>query len=510
MQRSNLPSQSNYSEIAQLISSLLKTTLGPRSMLKMILDNQGRVIITNDGNCILREIDIKNPIAKSLIELSNTQDGEVGDGTTTVVIIASELLKTAKVLLQKNFNPSSIISCYLKALEDSVYFIKKKITIKPTEEDITDLTRVILTAIGTKLVGRFSRLICELSLKTILNKRSESLFKPNKFFKIEKIPTFDIEKSKIISGVIILKDISHPKMRRRISRPKILLLDCDIEFKKGETRSNLEITNGTQWKELMKAEEDYEIYLCNIIKKFNPDLIFTEKNVSDIALHYLYKSNISVIRRIRKSDNNRLSKVIGTNIVSSIEKIEMSDIGEARSFSVKKIGDEYYTYILGYDCSTCKTVLLFGPSKDILDEMERNLNDGISITKVATYSPGLIPGGGATEMAVSNNLWNKSDLFKNNNFYIYKAIAESLEIIPRTLIENCGVSVIQRMLRLKNHHRKGFSCTGIEGRSGNIVDNRKIGVFEVSAIKIHAYKVAFENASMLLKIDRVIKGVSLK
>jgi len=507
---SNLPAQSTYSEIAHLISSLLKTTLGPRSMLKMILDNQGRVIITNDGNCILREIDIKNPVAKSLIELSNTQDGEVGDGTTTVVIVASELLKTSKILLQKHFNPSVIISCYLKALEESIFFIKDKISISPLEENSRDLTRVILSAIGTKLVGRFSRLICELSIKAIEIKKNDSFFKPNTFFKIEKIPTFDIEKSTIISGVVILKDISHPKMRRKISRPRILLLDCDIEFKKGETRSNLEITEGKKWKDLMKVEEDYEIYCCNIIKKFNPDLIFTEKNVSDIALHYLYKANISVVRRIRKSDNNRLSKVIGTNIVSSIEKIESSDIKEARCFSVKKIGDEYYAYILGYDYSACKTILLFGPSKDILDEMERNLNDGISVAKVATYSPGMLPGGGATEMAISNNLWKKSELFKNNNFYIYKAIAESLEIIPRTLIENCGVSVIQKMIEIKNFHEKDFFCFGIEGRSGNLIDNRKIGVFEVSAIKIHAYKLAFENASMLLKIDRVIKGITLK
>ena len=165
MVMSNYTNQTNYSEITDIVLSLLKTTLGPRSMLKMILDNQGRVIITNDGNCILREIDIKNPIAKSLIELSNTQDGEIGDGTTTVVIIASELLKTAKVLLQKQFNPSIIISSYLKILEESVTFVKNKISIISDSDDTENLQRIILTSIGTKLVGRFSRLICELSLK---------------------------------------------------------------------------------------------------------------------------------------------------------------------------------------------------------------------------------------------------------------------------------------------------------------------------------------------------------
>jgi T-complex protein 1 subunit gamma len=507
---SNYNNQTNYSEITDIVLSLLKTTLGPRSMLKMILDNQGRVIITNDGNCILREIDIKNPIAKSLIELSNTQDGEIGDGTTTVVIIASELLKTAKVLLQKQFNPSEIISSYLKILEESVTFVKNKISIISHSDDTENLQRIILTSIGTKLVGRFSRLICELSLKAAQAQKNFFSTKTNNHFKIEKIPAFDIEKSKIIPGVVILKDVSHPKMRRKILKPKILLLDCDIEYKKGETRSSFEISKGDQWKDLIKAEEDYEIYFCNIIKKFKPDLIFTEKNVSDIALHYLYRSNISVIRRIRKSDNDKLSKLIGTNIVSSIEKIQADDIGLAKSFSIKKNGDEYYSYIIGFDNSSFKTILLFAPSKDILDEMERNLHDGISVAKVIICSPRFIPGGGATELAVSKHLKEKSIDFKNNNFYIYKALAESLEIIPRILIENCGVKVIQRMVKLKNFHEKNFFCIGIEGRSGNIIDNRKVGIFEASEIKIHAYKIAFENASMLLKIDRIIKGVSLK
>ena len=252
--------QSNYSEIATIISSLLKTTLGPRSMLKMILDNQGRVIITNDGNCILREIDLKNPIAKSLIDLSNTQDGEIGDGTTTVVIVASELLKAAKILIQRQFNPSIIISCYLKVLEESISFIKNKFSIPPNGETMEDLRRVILTTIGTKLVGRFSRLICELSIKAVQIQKNNYFFKQDNYFRIEKIPTFDIEKSKIIAGVVIIKDVSHAKMRRKISKPKILLLDCDIEFKKGETRSNFEISKGDEWKDLIKAEEDYEIY----------------------------------------------------------------------------------------------------------------------------------------------------------------------------------------------------------------------------------------------------------
>lgn len=506
---SNVLNQSNYYDVSELISSLLKTTLGPRSMLKMILDNQGRVIITNDGNCILRELDIKNPIAKSLIELSNTQDIEIGDGTTTVVLIAAELLKLAKVLLQKRYNSIVILNSYLNALEESIFFIKDSLSIPFARDNSKDLIKVILTSIGTKLVGRFSRMICELSLKAVKINQKKDFFKVNTNFKIEKIPVFGVEKSKIIAGIVISKDVSHPKMRRKISNPKILLLDCNIEFKKSEMRSNFEISEGHRWKELIKAEEDQEIYICNLIKKFNPDLIFTEKNVSDIALHYLYKSNISVIRRIRKSDNERLSKVIGSNIVSSIERIEEDDIGRAKNFSVRKIGDEYFTYVIGFDFSKFKTILLFAPSKDILDEMERNLHDGISVARIAISSQGLIPGGGATDMAISNNLINKSRIFKNNNFYIYRAIASSLEIIPRTLVENCGVNVIKKIVELKGNQENKFCNYGIEGRGGNIIDCRKIGLFELPEVKINAYKVAFENASILLKIDKILKGKAL-
>merc|ERR1712216_1100975 len=252
--------QSNFFEVANIISSLLKTTLGPRSMLKMILDNQGRVIITNDGNCILREIDIKSPIAKSLIELSNTQDGEIGDGTTSVVLIASELLMTAKILLQK-LNPNVIINCYLMALEEILVFLKEKISIISKNKGVQNSKRAVLTSIGTKLTGRFSRLICELSLKAVHIQKKTSSTDFNVLFKIEKIPAFNIERSKIISGIILTKDVAHSKMRRKISRPRILLLDCDIEFKKGETKSNLEISKVDQWRDLIKIEEDYEIYL---------------------------------------------------------------------------------------------------------------------------------------------------------------------------------------------------------------------------------------------------------
>ena len=506
---SDILSLPNYYDVARNISCLLKTTLGPRSMLKMILDNQGRVIITNDGNCILREIDIKSPIAKSLIELSNTQDGEIGDGTTSVVLIASELLMTAKILLQKKLNPNVIINCYLMALEEILVFLKEKISIISKNKGVQNSKRAVLTSIGTKLTGRFSRLICELSLKAVHIQKKTSSTDFNVLFKIEKIPAFNIERSKIISGIILTKDVAHSKMRRKISRPRILLLDCDIEFKKGETKSNLEISKVDQWRDLIKIEEDYEIYLCNLIKKFKPDLVLTERNVSDIALHYLYKCNISVIRRIRKSDNYRLSKVIGAGIVSSIEKIEENDIGIAKNFSIKRIGDENYSYIIGFECTIYKTILLFGPSRDILDEMERNLHDGISVAKISIQTPSLVPGGGAVELAISNNLWKKSSKHNNNNFFIYKAIAESIEIIPKILIENCGVSVIQRIIKLKGLHEKGFFYFGVEGRSGNIIDSRKIGIFEVLETKAHAYKAAFENASMLLKIDKIVKGMSV-
>mmetsp|Transcript_10666 Transcript_10666/g.24765 ORF Transcript_10666/g.24765 Transcript_10666/m.24765 type:complete len:476 (-) Transcript_10666:724-2151(-) len=450
---------------AKATAGIIRTTLGPRSMLKMILDNQGGMVITNDGFCVLREIEIGHPAAKSLIELSRSQDSEIGDGTTTIVVLVSEFLRISEILLKQKFHPNQIMASFFQALIEINFFLENDLACKLDNKNFHDMTKVIMTTICTKLVGKFSRLICELSFKAIKTAGSRIAFSNlNNILKIEKIPFGKFEDSKILSGIMLIKDISHPKMRRKIKTPRIILLDCPIEYKKGESQVTIELEEENEWENLLKAEENFIIFTCNLLKKFNPDVIITEKGVSDLALHYLYKSNISVIRRIKKSENLRLARATGSTIISSFQDLEKNDLGKAGFFEVKKIGQEYYTFITGCKGTQSSTILLFGPSRDILDEIERNLHDALSVAKNIFSNPKVIPGGGATELAISNFLFKKSEKQKNDSFFIYKSLALAFEIIPKTLIENFGGSVIYPITRLRNIHRKENFFFGFDGK----------------------------------------------
>ena len=494
---------------AKTTAGIIRTTLGPRSMLKMILDNQGGMIITNDGFCVLREIEIEHPAARTLIDLSRSQDREIGDGTTSIVILVSEFLRISEVLMKQKFHPNQLIASFFQALIEATSFLENKLSLNIRCSDFASMIKVILTTICTKLVGKFSRLICELSFKAILGlKNKKKTLNYGDFFKIQKIPFGKIEDSKILAGIMITKDISHPKMRRKIKEAKILLLDCSIEYKKGESQTSIEIANDDGWEKLLKEEENHIIFICNLLKRFKPDVIFTEKGVSDLALHYLYKSDITVIRRIKKSENFRLAKATGANIVSSIEDLEKNDLGFAGNFEVKKIGQEYHTFITNCRDLTVSTILLFGASKDVLDEIERNLHDALCVAKNILCNSKILPGGGATELSIGNFLNKKSENQKNSSFFIYKSLSLAFEIIPRTLIENFGGSVVHQILKLKNIHKNSGFYYGFDGKNGKIVDMRKINVWETCSMKTQIIKSAIENTTLLLRIDRIISGIS--
>ncbi|AFP65583.1 T-complex protein gamma SU (nucleomorph) [Chroomonas mesostigmatica CCMP1168] len=503
--------QSKNIVAAKAVAGIIRTTLGPRSMLKMIIDNQGGIIITNDGHCVLREIEIEHPAARSLIDLSKTQDNEIGDGTTTVVVLAAEFLRIAEILLKQKLHPNQIISSFYQALIDVNFFLQSELSFSLEKNNIKDVVKVIMTSICTKLVGKFSRLMCELAIKAIeqmKNKKEVSNMKT--FFKIEKISSGKIEQSRILSGIMFAKDIAHPKMKRYIVQPKILLLDCPIEFKKGESQTLIEMNEEDTWQKILKAEENYIIFLCNLLKNFRPDVIITEKGVSDLALHYLYKSNISVIRRVKKSDNIRIAKATGATIITSIEEIENHDFGLSDTFEIKKIGEEYFTFITGCKDGTSCTALLFGSSRDVLDEIERNLQDALSIAKDIFSNQKIIPGGGATELAIGNFLSEKSENQKNSSFFIYKSLSLAFEIIPKTLTENYGDSVIFQLNKLKTIHKQKGIFFGLDGRNGKIVDMRKINVWETCSLKMQLVKSAIENATLLLRVDRIISGLANK
>lgn len=481
-------------------------------MLKMLLDPVGGIVLTNDGHAILREIEVTHPAAKSMIELSRAQDEEVGDGTTTVIILAGEVLAQTFPFVEKNIHPVVIISALKEALKDALDVIHE--ISRPVDTDNEGaMIKLIAASIGTKFVSRWSNHMCQLALtavKTVmrLDERGKKEIDIKRYARVEKVPGGEIEDSRVLDGVMLNKDIVHPKMRRRIENPRILLLDCPLEYKKGESQTNIEITKEDDWSRILQIEEEQIKNLCDIISSFKPDLVITEKGVSDLAQHYLLKSNISALRRVRKGDNNRIARASGATIVNRIEDIRESDIGTGCGlFNIELIGDEYFSFITQCKDPGACTILLRGPSKDILQEIERNLQDAMSVARNVVFEPRLSPGGGATEMAVSVRLAEKAKSIEGISQWPYKAVADAMEVIPRTLIQNCGANPIRVLTQLRAKHAEGLHTYGIDGENGKVVDMNEYGVWEPEAIKLQSIKTAIESSCLLLRVDDIVSGV---
>merc|ERR1719355_271029 len=333
-----------------------------------------------------------------------------------------------------------------------------------------------------------------------------------RYAKIEKIPGGTIEDSQVLKGVMFNKDVVHPKMKRRIENPRVLLLDCNLEYKKGESQTNIEIVKEDDFSKILEQEEEYIKKICDDIIRFKPDVVITEKGVSDLAQHFLVKAGITAIRRLRKSDNCRVARACGATIVNRTDEITEEDIGTgAGLFEVRKIGDEYFTFI--EECKNPKacTILLRGASKDILNEVERNLQDAIHVARNIFLNPKLVPGGGAVEMEVSHLLTEKSKNLKGVIQWPYRALASALEVIPRTLAQNCGANTIRTLTALRAKHAEGNnSCFGVNGLSGKIEDMKALGIYEPLAVKLQTYKTAVETAILLLRIDDIVSGSKKK
>lgn len=504
-------------QAGKTVASIIRTTLGPRAMLKMLLDPMGGIVMTNDGNAILREVDVSHPAAKNMIELSRAQDEEVGDGTTSVIILAGEMLGVAQPLLEKKLHPTLIVSGYMRALDDALTILKEIAypidTTKP--EALQDIVR---GAIDTKFVSRWGNLISDLAIKAAQTVYTEfpdgrKEIDMKRYAKVEKIPGGDLADCEVLRGVMVNKDVTHPRMRRLIRNPRVLLLDCPLEYKKGESQTNVEITKESDWEKLLQQEEDEIKKVCDDVIRVKPDLVITEKGVSDLAQHFLLKANISVIRRVRKTDNNRIARVTGAHVANRTEELSESMIGtRCGLFSVKKIGDEYFMYLTECEEPKACSVILRGASKDVLNEMERNLHDAFSVSRNILLEPRLLPGGGATEMEISMRLKEKAKSEEGTRQYAYKAVADALEVIPRSLAHNCGADVVRVMTDLRARHSTPFGGLnwGIDGEKGLVADVKELGIMDSFAVKQQTLKTAVEAAAMLLRIDDIISGISKK
>lgn len=519
---------------ARSVADIIRTTLGPRSMLKMLLDPMGGIVITNDGNCILREVDVSHPTAKSMIELSRAQDEEVGDGTTSVIILAGEMMILAEPLIHDQLHPTVIVQGYNMALQEALK-ICEKLALEVDVYDTKVMKDLVKSCIGTKFSSRWNDKMVEMALQAVLtvarpkgnNPAQASSSNPynhkmevdiKRYAKVEKIPGGEIDDSIVLKGVMFNKDTSHSKMRRRIEKPRILLLDCPLEYKKGESQTNVEITNTDDWNTMLRMEEEYVENMCMEIIAFQPDIVITEKGVSDLAQHYLAKANITAFRRLRKTDNNRVARATGATIVSRTDEIQESDIGTGCGlFEMKKIADEWFCFLDECDEPKACTIILRGGSKDVLNEIERNLHDAMEVVRNVVYDPKLLPGGGATEMAVSMGLRRAGLKVVGVQQRPFLAVGEAMEVIPRTLAQNCGVSVIRSVTQLRAKHASACDevdktgvfkpCNiGINGKTGDLVDMEELGIWEPFSVKVQTIKTAIESACMILRIDDIVSG----
>ncbi|XP_053718384.1 T-complex protein 1 subunit gamma [Synchiropus splendidus] len=496
---------------AKAIADVIRTCLGPRAMMKMLLDPTGGIVMTNDGNAILREIQVQHPAAKSMIEISRTQDEEVGDGTTSVIILAGEMLSAAEQFLEQQMHPTVIIGAYRQALDDMLETLTE-ISTPLDPSDRPRMLQIIHSAINTKALSRWSELACSIALDAVMtvtqDRHGRREIDIKNYAKVEKVPGGIMEDSRVLSGVMVNKDVTHSKMKRLIKNPRIILLDCSLEYKKGESQTDIEISKEEDFSRILQMEEDYIQQICEDVIRLKPDVVFTEKGISDLAQHYLVKANITAIRRIRKTDCNRIARACGARIVSRTDELQEEDVGTgAGLFEVKKIGDEYFTFVTECKDPKACTILLRGASKEILAEVERNLQDAMQVCRNVLLEPRLLPGGGATEMAVSKRLMERSCALKGIEQWPYRAVAQALEVIPRTLIQNCGASIIRVLTSLRAKHAQDDGLNwGVEGETGTLVDTSVAGIFDPLAVKVQTYKTAVETAILLLRIDDIISG----
>ncbi|VEL32442.1 unnamed protein product [Protopolystoma xenopodis] len=480
-------------QAGKTVADVVRTCLGPRAMLKMLMDPTGGIVMTNDGNAILREVVL----------------------ISSLYCLAGEILAAATPCLMKQIHPTKIISAFRQALEDMLSATQSKFRISVDINNKEDVINIVKSCIGTKFINKWADLACSIAIdavKTVafeIDGRKEIDIK--RYAKVEKIPGGAIDDSVVLDGVMFNKDVVHPHMSRRITDPRILLLDCNLEYKKGESQTSVEVGTEKDFTRALEIEEEYIKEICDQIIMLKPNVVVTEKGVSDLAQHFLVKAGISVIRRLRKTDNLRIARACGATIVSSFDEIKEEDIGTgAGLFEVKLIGDEYFTFI-----SKCKdpkacTIILRGASKDILNEVERNLNDAMNVVRNIMLEHYLVPGGGAIEMALSQELTQKAKSSVSGvQLVAYLALAQALEVIPRTLVQNCGANVLRQMTELRARHAidpVNNWTIGVNGETGELADMTALKIWDPLVVKSQIFKTAIETAILLLRIDDVLSG----
>lgn len=491
---------------AKIVAETVKSALGPKGMDKMLVDSFGDVTITSDGRTILDEMDIQHPAAKMMVEVAKTQDSEVGDGTTTSVIIAGELLGKAEDLIEKNVHPTVIIDGYRKAAEKALETLEKiAISVKPNEKEF--LEKVAVTSMASKLVAENKEYLADIAARAILHvtQKTETGYKADvDDVMVEKKPGESITDTKLINGIVIDKEVVHPGMPKRIEKAKIALLDVALEIEKTEFDAKINIESPEQMDAFLKQEETMLKEMVEKIAKSGANVVICQKGIDDLAQHYLARKGILATRRVKKSDIEKLAKATGGKLVTNLDDMSKDDLGYAEVVEERKIGDDKMTFIEGCKNPRSVAILIRGGTERIVDEAERSIHDALCVAKDVVEEPKVVAGGGAPELEMAKELKAYAETLPGREQLAVMSFAEALESIPITLAENAGLDPIDIISELRARHEKGEVWAGIEVHDGKVKDMKKVGVFEPLVVKKQIIKSAGEAATMILKIDDII------
>jgi thermosome len=502
--------QGNNIMAAVAIAEAIRTALGPKGQDKMLVDSFGDVTITNDGATILKEIDVEHPAAKMIVEVAKTQDDEVGDGTTSAVVLAGELLKQAEMLIDQKIHPTVIVEGYRKATEKA---LKALDSIAVEDSSDAMLKKVAMTAMQSKVVSEFRKVLADLgvlAIQRITDIVDGSTQADIDNVKVEKKPGGTIRDTMFIEGIVLDKEIVHPGMAKRVKNPKIALVQSAFEVEKTEFTAKIDIREVSQMQAFLDEEERMLRDMVEKVKKVGANVVLCQKGIDDVAQHFMAQEGIVAVRRIKESDMEKLARATGGKLISNLDDITKKDLGSAQLLDERKIADDKMVFVEGAKNPKAVSILLRGSTDLVVDEAERALHDALCVIRNVVEDGRVVAGGGAPEVQVAKQLHDYAEKLPGREQLAVIAFAEAMEIIPKTLAENAGLDPIDILADLKARHEKSEVSAGVDGLKGKVGDLAKANVWEPLVVKRQAIKSASEVSQMLLRIDDVIasKGMA--
>ncbi len=505
--------QRNNIMAARVIGEVLKTTLGPRGMDKMLIDSLGDITITNDGAAILDEIDVEHPAAKMMVEIAKTQDDMVGDGTTSAVVLASELLKKAEELLDQSIHPTILVSGYRKAAQKAIETISK-VSVPVKIEDRKTLLKVALTSMSSKAVGAAREHLAEIAIdavKQIAEQRGDKKIADIDNIQLVKKTGKSLLETQLVSGIIIDKEIVHSGMPKKKENAKVALLDSALEIEKTEMSAEIRIRDPTQMKAFLDQETDMMQKMAQKIKASKADVVFCQKGIDDMVQHFLAKEGIIAARRVKESDMEKLARATGARITSDLDDLKKEDLGLAGVVEERKIGDDKMIFVEKCKDPHSVAILIRAGLERMVDEAERAMTDALSVVSDVVENSKIVAGGGAVEIEIAKELRRYATTVGGREQLAVEAFADAVEVIPKTLAENAGLEPIDIIVELRSTHEKeDGKYKGVNVFTGKLQDSIEKGVIEPAVVKEQAIKSAAESAAMILRIDDVITAKSPK